>query len=148
MSYTWEIGSVMGTPGSDDSIIYCKSATLPTFTVQQEQVVGGSLLYKFAKTVDWADVTISFYDCKGTLATLKQWREAVWKPSSGFQPVRQYKKTTTLNTFLPTGENVNNFRLIGSWPSKIAHADLTYTATDVKEVIVNISYDYAEDAPG
>ena len=144
-TYTWEIENFYEFHYSNIGIMHCKTMTLPTFNVAQETVMGASLEYKFAKSVNWADVKVAWYDTSGFLDTMKKWRKTVWSPKHGFAAVNTYKKESQFRTFLPDGEVAQTFRLINSWPSVIKYGDLTYTSSDVKMVEVTLTYDWAEE---
>ena len=130
-TYTWEIENFYESyANANIGVIHCKTMTLPTFNVAQETVMGASLEYKFAKSVNWADVKVAWYDTSGFLDTMKKWRKTVWSPKQGFAAVNTYKRESRFRTFLPDGEEAQTFRLINSWPSVIKYGDLTYTNPD------------------
>ena len=145
-TYTWEIENFYENQAyANIGVIHCKTITLPSFNVAQETVMGASLEYKFAKSVNWADVKVAWYDTAGFLDTVKKWRKTVWSPQYGFAAVTKYKKESRLRTFLPDGTGVQEYRLINSWPSVIKYGELTYTTSDIKKVEVTLTYDWAEE---
>lgn len=145
-NYFWEIQNLFETNFTEGSpMVSLKDATLPVFTVNKEQVQGSSLEYKFAKSVVWEDIKISWYDTLGLLDVLVAWRSTVWTPQCGIKTANEYKKVSTLSTYLPTGQSVNEWVLINSWPSQIRYGDLTYTNSDVKFVEMAVSYDWADE---
>lgn len=149
-SYTWEIpnlfvgaSSVGYNPSTNPQLIYLKDATLPTFSVAKESVVGASVEYKFAKHVTFDDVRVTWYDTQGLISVIRKWREMVWTPESGIKTANEYKHHSYLVTYLPSGYGAVFYKLVNSWPSVIRHGDLTYTGSDVKIVEVTITYDWA-----
>jgi hypothetical protein len=148
-NYMWEIQHLFEQRSfsSEDSLISLKDATLPTFTVNKESYNGASLEYKFAKNVTWDDIKVTWYDSRGLLKHLQKWRQMVWTPELGIRPPNLYKKESILHHFLPTGDALNSWTLINSWPSQIRHGDLTYTSSDIKIVEVTVTYDWAEERP-
>jgi len=110
--------------------------------------MGASLEYKFAKSVNWDDVKITWYDTAGMLATVKQWRETIWDQEYGIAAVDTYKQESILRTHLPDYTAINEWVLMNSWPSQIKHGDLTYTSSDIKIVEVTLTYDWAFEKPG
>ncbi len=148
-NYYWEISNLFGTNFNEDSpLIALKDANTPTFTVNKESYVGSSLEYKFAKSVTWDDLKVSWYDSDGLLAVLKQWRASVWTPECGLQMANDYKKQSQLTHYLPTGAKVNSWLLVNSWPSQIRSGELTYTSSEIKLVEVTVTYDWAVERPG
>ena len=145
-SYTWEIFQLFGETGR--LLVNAKDVTPPTFTVSIENNQGASLEYKFAKSVSFDDVKVTFYDVVGLIKTIKQWREMVWTQGSGLKLAEDYKKESRINVFPPTWDLQSGYGWIlkGSWPSVIRHGDLTYTSSDVKVVEVTVTYDWAEEA--
>ena len=150
-NYTWEVDNLLGYRPSMVSsfrpIIYLKDATLPTFTANQDSIVGGSLEYKWAKSVIWDDVKFTWYDSVGLINIMRRWRQSIWDSVKGLQVGHDYKKRSILRNYLPTWENYKSvpWVLINSWPKIIRHGDLTYTQSDVKLVEVTVSYDWAEE---
>lgn len=150
-NYFWEIiqigwgGNGPEAPRSDNPIIALKDATLPTFTVNKESYQGSSLEYKFAKSVTWDDIRVTWYDTKGLLQKIRQWRETVWTTQCGLGQAKDYKQNSIIRNYLPTNQGKITWILYNSWPSVIRVGDLTYTTSDVKTVEVTITYDWAYD---
>ena len=147
-SYTWKIITLFDTGAQTDPVlILLKDASLPTFTVDKERVIGSSLEYKFAKSVSWDDIKVTWYDTEGLLSKIQAWRKSVWTQDAGLQPASSYKKHTVLASELPDNTSVNEWDLYNSWPSIIRHSDLTYDNSDAKYIEVTITYDWAEETP-
>jgi len=155
--YTWEVTSYFEDDGasdvplySDNPLVYLKDATLPTFTANVDSIVGGSLEYKWAKSVIWEDVKLSWYDSVGLVEKMRKWRKRVWNPITGIQPASAYKKMSKLKNYLPTydGDKLGQpitWVLNNSWPKIIKYGDLTYTQSDVKLIEMTVAYDWAEE---
>ena len=124
-----------------------KDATTPTFTAAKESYISASLEYKFAKSVTWDDIKLTWYDT-GMISHIRQWRESVWTENNGLAPASNYKKRTKLRCFTPSVDEHFGWILYGSWPSSIRSGDLTYTSSDAKIVEVTVTYDYAEERTG
>lgn len=145
----WEINNLFGTHFSNGSpLIGLKDATSPVFNVVKEHIVASSLEYKFAKSIAWDDIKVTWYDSKGLLNYMRDWRKSVWTPQCGLKAGDEYKKRSVISNYLPTGQKTNQWTLFNSWPSMIKSGDLTYTDSDVKIVEVTISYDWAEEQLG
>lgn len=157
-TYTWEIDRLQDeVVGMADSryLVYAKDVSLPAFNVSMERHIGSSLEYKFAKSVSYDDIKISFYDTQDLYKKLKQWRQSVYDWQTGIKTPEQYKKNSTIKIYDPTWQDskgvvgIDNeavsyaYDLVGSWPSVIRHGDLTYTSSDVKIVEVTLTYDFA-----
>ena len=146
--YMWEIWQLFGEfydDANNRALVHLRDMTTPTFTVNQDRYVASSLEYKWAKSVTWEDVKVTWYDTVGLLAILKKWRKSVWRPDLGLQVASEYKKYSRLDIFLPTGQSVQSWCLTGSWPKVIRHGEMTYTNSDVKIAEVTIAYDWAEE---
>lgn len=149
-NYTWEIINLFESDGWTDPnspLIGLKDASMPTFTVNKETYQGASLEYKFAKSVTWEDIKVSWYDSSGLLEIMSKWRGNVWSPECGLADANHYKRQSRLEHYLPTGAGANAWLLKNSWPSQIRHGDLTYTSSDVKLIEVTITYDWAVEQP-
>ena len=144
-TYTWSIPTIIGLNGQLPPLVLLKDATTPTFTANRESFVASSLEYKFAKSVVWEDIKLTWYDSVGLINIISEWRRSVWTANEGLKPASSYKKNTTLECVLPTAGKPYAWNLIGSWPSQIRSGDLTYTNSDVKLVEVTVTYDWAEE---
>lgn len=144
-SYTWSVPHIMGLAGTVPPLILLRDATTPTFTANKENYIASSLEYKYAKSVTWDDIKLTWYDSVGLIDIIKGWRRSVWTPENGLKPANEYKRDTILECFLPTDKIPYGWKLNGSWPSQIRSGELTYTNSDVKLVEVTVSYDWAEE---
>lgn len=124
------------------TLLYARSLTLPGFTVEEEVVNGAALKYKFAKMVNWEDVSIEFYDVYGVFETLVKWQNQVYTPEGGISPAGNYKKTSSFTLTDGEGSPVRPFTLHGSWPKQLSHSPLSYESSELKLVSLVLSYDF------
>lgn len=144
-TYTWRLPIILGLGGQNPPLVLLKDATTPTFTANKENFIGSSLEYKYAKSITWEDIKLTWYDSVGLIDIIRAWRRSVWTPEGGLRPATEYKKNTELECILPTENKPFGWKLNGSWPSQIRSGDLTYANSDVKLVEVTVSYDWAEE---
>ena len=147
-NYTWYVPTILGGGRfADDAriLVHLKEATCPTFSVNVEKYLGASVEYKYAKSVTWDDVRLSWYDTVGLLDIVRQWRRSVWSPQDGLRPAAEYQRLTELVSYLPDGSQSQMWQMHDSWPSSIKYGDLTYSSSDIKAVEVTLSYNYAEE---
>lgn len=142
--YTWEIDKLFDDV-VDGPLIYLKEASTPSWTIEKEEVMGASLKYKFAKSIAFDDIKVSWYDTDGLAEIIRGWRRRVWTPEEGFKNPAEYKRLSVIRpmTYDLTGDVV--WTLHNSWPQAVRCGDLTYSDSDVKLVEVTISYDWAEE---
>lgn len=144
-NYNWKVNNLFDEEiGPDSAVIHLKDATLPTFTVNRDQIIGGSLEYKYAKSVSWDDVRLSWYDTVKMSSIMKKWRNSVWTPEDGLKTGQNYKKKSIITIMKSDGSTGTEWWLYNSWPAVIREGDLTYTSSDIKVVEVTLSYDWAE----
>lgn len=144
-SYTWEIPEILGDSSRSQKLIALKECSTPTFTANKESYTASSLEYKYAKSIVWDDIRVSWYDSEGLLAKIREWRQTVWSPEYGLKAAKNYKKNTRLSYYLPDYTSSVGWVLKNSWPSTIRSGDLTYTNSDVKVIEVIVTYDWAEE---
>ncbi len=146
-TYTWEITQLFDTQYTDqaaaDPVIMLRDMTLPTFSTSVDKYLGASVEYKWAKSVSWDDVKLTWYDSDGMLDVIEGWRKSIWTEDGGLRPGGSYKKTSTLSFFLPDYTRRVNWFLYNSWPSQIRSGELTYTNSDIKIVEATVAYDWA-----
>lgn len=142
--YTWELVSVFGDQAAAGPTVYAREATLPSWDFDIVEVLGGSIKYKFAGHVNFGDVKIVWYDTDGLSDQIQQWRDLVWSTDAGIRPASEYKKETWIRSMTMDLESDVVWKMINSWPRSIRMGDLTYVDSDIKNVEVLVSYDWAE----
>jgi hypothetical protein len=136
--------SIVGSDNSSKFRLYAHSLELPSISFEEELVNGASLKYKFPKRVLWDPVTVSFYDVFGIHKKFEKWRQAIWTPEEGIKLANDFKGEAEFILTNGKGEDKQFYTLIGCYPSKISHSELTYTSSDIKLLRVTYSFDYAK----
>ena len=152
-TYTWEITELFDAQytdqGEENPVIMLRDMTLPTFSTGVDKYLGSSVEYKYAKSVSWDDVKLTWYDSDGMISIIEGWRRSIWSDSGttttrgGLRPGGEYKKRSILSYFLPNYSGRVNWYLYNSWPSQIRSGELTYTNSDIKIVEATVTYDWA-----
>jgi hypothetical protein len=148
-SHRWRITSLGEGLINKPTMLYAKSIQLPGFSIEEEIVVGASIKYKFAKTVNWEDVSLSFYDVMGMIGDMRTWQDKVYTNGEGINSANDYKKTSSFILTDGVGESTGpTFTLKNSWPKSISHSELSYDNSEIKLINMILSYDWAEiEAP-
>jgi len=139
--HRWEITQLGPVTSSLD---VARDLQLPNFNVEREKVWGANSTYKYAKGVDWEDVTVAFYDLFDIYGRLKKWMDTVWTPEQGLHPAGDYKMESFFKMLDSRGAVIQTFKLVNSWPVKVSHGPLSYTSSEIKYTQVTLSYDWAE----
>lgn len=144
-SHRWRIETLGELQDSSRNFLYAKTLQLPNFTVDEEIYIGASVKYKFAKSVNWEDVTISFYDVFGLYEQVIGWQNLVYTPSEGVKSAESYKKETRLVMIGGNGQQTGpRYVLKNSWPKSVSHSPLSYESSEIKLLTVVLSYDYVD----
>jgi hypothetical protein len=141
--YLWSIDNLFG--AAAPTLIYSKEATFPSWDFERDEIMGGSLKYKFAKSIIFNDVKVSWYDTWGFSTIIRDWRAAVWTPREGLQNPDDYKTRSSLSNLTHDLAKATHWTLYNSWPQSVKTGDLTYTDSDVKLVEVTVAYDWADE---
>lgn len=150
--YTWDIQQFYGDgigqapPAERLPLIYLKESSLPSWDFDKEEVQGASLIYKFAKSIKWNDVKVTWYDTVGLADIIRKWRRNIWTANDGMTDPDVYKKLSIIRSLTYSWESPVVWTLYNSWPGSVKVGDLTYTDSDVKVVEVTLVYDWAEEA--
>lgn len=142
-AHRWRIISLGENLINSDELVFAKTLQLPSFAVEEEMVTSAAIRYKFAKTINWEDVTVQFYDSIGLFTELEKWRSLVWTADSGIRTASEYKKQSTFGLTYGDGTIIQTFVLHGSWPKMITHSALSYESSDFKYIDLVLSYDFA-----
>lgn len=142
-AHRWRIITLGENLINRDELVFAKTLQLPNFAVEEEMITSAAIKYKFAKTVNWEDVTVQFYDSLGLFSELEKWRSLVWTPTDGIKPASEYKKQSMFGLTQGDGSITHSFVLHGSWPKTITHSALSYESSDFKYIDLVLSYDFA-----
>lgn len=148
-------------PVSVSRLIFAKTLVLPGFSVEEEIALGAATKYKFAKMVNWDDVSLSFYDVvefgtatpsettgaspfiNSIFSQLLFWQRKIYTPEGGIGSPNTYKESSIFTLTDGNGNKISPiFHLHGSWPKAITHSPLSYESSDIKLVDVVLSYDF------
>ena len=125
--------------------IIAESLQLPNVDIEVQEVKGALITYKFAKSVRWDDVTVTFYDTAKLLPRLiEEWRDKVYTNEKGIRPHKGYKVDAAFELLDGAGNSQLKVTLKNSWIRRIMHGPLSYASSDIKIVTLIISYDFAE----
>jgi hypothetical protein len=143
--FTYRYNILILGPIQRDALLFAKDLTLPTFSAERQEIIGGSLIYKYAKNIKWEDVNISFYDvAKPSISNeLDEWKDLVATSEAGLQKHSDYKKDCVFEELNGLGKKLRTIKLKGAWPASIAYGKLSYTDSSIKIVELTLSYDYA-----
>ncbi|MEM3000625.1 MAG: hypothetical protein QXU32_00630 [Nitrososphaerales archaeon] len=143
-AHRWRIVTLGGFV-TRDNLLYARTLTLPTFSVEEELVMGSSIKYKFAKAINWEDVRVSFYDIIGLYEDLVKWQDAVYTPTTGINVADSYKRDSIFELVDGMGNMAGLQHILkNSWPKSISHSELNYESSGIKLIELTLSYDWAE----
>jgi hypothetical protein len=146
-AHRWRIESLGDGQIARATKVYAKSLQLPGYSIEEEIINGAAVKYKFAKIVNWEDVTISFYDVAdpNLINDLLEWEREVYTSGRGIRDANDYKKKCSFVLTNGQGDIVGPaFTLFNSWPKSVTHSALSYDNSEFKLVNLTLSYDWAE----
>ncbi len=132
------------------AMFVAKDLTLPQWKVDKLEIMGGVLWYKFAKSIKWDDITISFYDIPqpnySAFREINKWIDLVHTNENGIKKHggSGYKMDCVFEELDGNGTTVRSIRLKNAWPNGFNWGKLTYTSSDLKLIELTLSYDWAE----
>lgn len=134
-------------PIGTENLLVARDLVLPEYRIDRQEILGGLIYYKFAKSVKWEDISVTFYDTGKILDELCKWKQLVYDNSSGIKkhsPNGGYKQDCIFELLDGTGSPLNTITAKNAWPASIAQGQLSYTSTEIKVVTVTLAYDFAE----
>lgn len=156
-TYRWYLESLewpgavdaqLGAVNSHESLKTFLSIDLPTMRFKEQSILGFSVPYKFAKSVDFGDINISFYDLyergESTQEVIERWANAVWNPYDGLGHGhrRTYKGKIQAVEIDNEGSEKARFILWNAWPKEIRPDPLAMDKNDLKKITVVFAYDW------
>lgn len=123
--------------------LYAKTLELPSLSFEEEKVDGASLKYKFPKRANWDNITVSFYDVQGIHNRFHLWQQSIWTPEEGLKPAADFKGTAVFLLTDGSGEEMQRYTLVGCYPTKVSHSELSAASSEVKLLNVTYAFDYA-----
>lgn len=142
-SYRWHIEQ-LGDIRLGNVTRQAKACTFPGFQIGLERFKSRSaLVYKFAESVDWKDVTVTFYDTAEVYRQIDAWYQRIWTPSQGLAPAENYKRDSIFVATNNLGVAQERFTLRNSFPINVDHGNLSYESNEMKILTVTLVYDFA-----
>jgi len=114
--------------------------TLPTRAFEQLEVMGLSQKYKFAKSVTFDDVVVTFYDLYGLQKLVEDSMDKIWNLNEGLQT--EYKDRAIFVLLDGEGIPAAKFTMENAWPKKQTHSQLSMSSNDFKLLTVTFAYDW------
>jgi len=145
-NFFWDVSKVLSkllTQKDMQPLLALREVKLPSFTVEEEKIMGSAIDYKFAKKVSYDDVSMTWYDNVGLLPVMLDWMNSIYTPEKGISFASSYKKDTEILCYTSDGKKRQKHTLKQSWPKTIKFSDLSYTSSDIKTVDLTLTYDYA-----
>lgn len=142
-TYTWDVSQLLAKKVSGSPLVYLKTLTPPSYTIDSEDINTGHAEYKIAKGIKWSDVKLSFYDTKGLGKILKTVADTIWTPSTGLKLANDYMADTTINVNYADDTPAYNWVLKNSWLKSVALSELTYESSGIVNVNVTVAYSWA-----
>ena len=139
-NYRWFIRKLG--PVSLEVLRFAKELTLPTVNIEPQEVLGGTIHYKYARMVKFEDASVILYDDGNIFDQLNAWYQQVYTSKAGIQQHNAYKQECEFVLINGAGNEVESITLKGAWPKRITHGKLSYSDNNLKVMEVTISYDY------
>ena len=147
--HRWRVSTLQGGPVGPADFLQLKSASRPSFTLNEAEVHHDQEVAYFAGKQTWEPITLTFYDAVGgganDIASLMyQWINTVSDiPSANVGLPINYKKSLLLQSTDNEGNADETWTLHGCWPSKSNWNDLDYSNTEIQLVEITIRFDRA-----
>lgn len=135
---------ISGGTATDSPRYYAKTLELPSLSLEEEIVDGGSVRYKLAKKATWDNITLTFYDVHGLFPVFHAWQKLIWTQERGIGLANDYKGRPSFLLLDGMGEKQQTYTLIGAYPVKVSHGEMSYATSDIKLLSVTYSFDWAE----
>jgi hypothetical protein len=116
-SHRWRISNLG--PVNRNDIVYAKDVSFPDSKFDVLEVLGTHLYYKYAKSVRWDDVLVAFYDARGIMQDLYNWKDQVADITEGLKshaPSGGYKYNVTIELLSGSGAVIYEATLVNAWP--------------------------------
>lgn len=145
--HRWSIRT-LGFKGAGRSIssltdIIAKEVTLPNIEFETQEIIGGLVHYKFAKSMKVGTFSLSFYESLDTFKTLKRdWHDRVGTIEEGIKGHDEYKKTVIIDLLDGTGQTVYSVKFNGAWPKSLELGTLSYESSQIKLINITCEFDF------
>jgi hypothetical protein len=123
-----------------------KTATKPSITFEEIVLDHINLTRKLKGKGDWQPIDITLFDPivpSGAQACM-EWVRLSHESLTGRDGYSAtYKKDIDIYQLGPIGDKIEQWKLKGAWISSFAAGDLDWSASDVVELSITLTYDYA-----
>ena len=123
-----------------------KTATKPSITFEPVVLDHINVKRKIKGKGEWNDIDITLYDpiVPSGAQTVMEWIRLSHESLTGRDGYAgMYKKDIDIYQLGPIGDKIENWKLKGAYIASAAFGDLDWAASDVVEISLTITYDYA-----
>jgi hypothetical protein len=139
--HRWRIRTLGG--NVDVIPLLAKNVDLPNIEFEIQEILGGFIHYKFAKSMKVGTVGLSFYETFETYRLLKeQWLDTVGNIEQGIQGHDRYKGPVELELEDGKGDTVYFITFNGAWPKSLELGTLNYESSELKLINMTCEFDF------
>ena len=153
--HRWRVADLSSGPVTGQDFLYLKTASRPSFTLEEAIVHHDQEQAYFAGKQSWEPLVLTFYDAVGGQGVndisklMYEWTLVVANiPTAEVNAPSAYKKTLLLQSTAADGSPDESWQLFGAWPSKSNWSDLSYETNGIQVVEMTVRFDRAERKQG
>ena len=132
----------LGMDGTQDPFIQLKEVTLPEKVVETLEIKCPGTTYKFAKSVNYTDLVLSFYGTSGLIDKIEELENKVHTVDSGIGDFNTYLGDVTLNFTDGEGSPLSILLFSNCFLSNTKFGDVSYGSSEIKLITLTLKCNY------
>lgn len=142
--HRFKLTTFMGMNATQEPFYYVKDVDLPEKSIEVLEIKCPGATYKFAKSVSYTDLKLTFYGTQGLAEKIKELEDHVHKTDTGIGDFNEYLKEIELQMYDGEESNMITFKFKGCWISNTQWGSLSYGSSELKLITVIVKCNFHE----
>lgn len=142
--HRFKLVTFMDKDASQLPLALIKDVDLPEKVVETLEIKCPGTTYKFAKSVSYGDLKLTFYGTKELATLFKELEEKVHTTKNGIADFDEYLKEVGFQMYDGEGSELVNFKFKGCWISNTQWGACSYGSSEIKLITIIVKCNYYE----
>jgi len=122
-----------------------RDISLPDKEIRSFDILAPGTTYKFAKSVTYGDLRINFYGSNKLLTDINKLHDEAHNLEEGIGDFDKYMGQVKFRIFSSSDRSQYvQYKYYNAWVSNVIHGQVTYGASEIKDIGVNIKFSFFE----
>ncbi len=142
--HRFKLVTLMGDDATNLPLALIKDVDLPEKTIEVLEIKCPGTTYKFAKSVTYGDLKLTFYGTKDLIEKIKSYEEEVHTKDEGVKDFNGYQKDIEFQMYDGEESPLVNFKFKDCWLAGSSWGNVSYGSSEIKMITLVFKCNYYE----